>query len=191
MLKKKVNVPIWSAAILCLLFLGLLIYAFIPEKEENTLWSKDEWRSGKMYIHNSALQDDTNNYSVDKAAVKEQIIELCSHMTPFRQKTGWDTFHTAAEAGKRRSNVYMILDTGNAAGEKYTVNFIDVSEQLSFENINRESLVLEVRKSARGDAGEEQTIYTWYCTMPAELYVELLNIMSFYTQATVITPTQK
>ncbi len=167
-MKKKIS---FVLVLLCILSLG--IYAAVTAYHSGRILFKSDLSGCTVYLHNINCDNfpEYEVYTVTDKAIIENLIENCVHAKKFRP------FNMIREMilGNPENTPALIFETDDC---RYHVSLLDVEKQLSLDYIYRDKPVILVEKEAIAKEATEE--WTWYCTLTADKYTTLLNMIDTY-----------
>lgn len=169
-MKKKV----FSTILVLLCTVGFCVYAGFTAYHADKILSKADLSSSAVYLHNTNCGN-YPEYEVYTVANSELIEDLIGNVIHAEKLRPFVMVYELILGGKE--NTPALTFTTNDCN--YFVTFLDVDKQLSdLDSIYREKpYILIGKESLSGDASEE---WTWYCTLPADKYATLINMIETY-----------
>ena len=147
-------------------------------------WSEGELRASQMLVHNCLLDSQGWDvvWSVQDAEFQEQVIAILSRAEPFRPALTSEQVYSPD--GHISYPSYAIFQLESRC---YTVSICQARLQLSREFLYRDTPVIclgEYELTADGrPAGEG----AWYCSLPAEEFATLIDLLMRYSSDYCIT----
>ena len=158
----------------------------LPEPAAVTFegWSEGELRASQMLVHNSVLDSQGWDvvWPVRDAEFQEHVIAILARAEPFRPALTSEQVYSPD--GYTSYPSYAIFQLGNRC---YTSAFATLDRVLSREFLYRDTPVIclgEYELTADGrPAGEG----AWYCSLPAEEFATLVDLLMRYSSDYCIT----
>ena len=167
--------------------IGLGIYVTVAVHRSERILSKADLSGCTVYLHNLNCENfpEYEVYTVTDKAVVEDLIKNCVYAKKFRP------FSTIREMilGNPENTPALIFEGDEC---RYHISLLDVEKQLSLDYIYRDKPVILIGKEAIAKGATEE--WTWYCTLSADKFGTLLNMIDRYwddTQPSLLQSVQK
>ena len=169
-MKRKV----FLIAFVLLCILGLCTYAGSAVCNADKILSKAELSGSTVYLHNINCGNypEYEVYTVTNSKIIEDLIGNVIHAEKLRP---FVMVYELKLGGKENSPA-LNFTTNDCS---YSVTFLDVNKQLSnLDSIYRENPYILISKDSLSGATVEE--WTWYCTLSADKYATLINMIETY-----------